>query len=366
MWSWRNPTEVRFGEGLFRGLKKVVEPFDRILVLTGPTFVKKSGLINVIEEQLKGKEWHWYDEVLPEPTWDVVQRAVDFARDYKPRCVVGVGGGSVLDTSKLVASFVDKPFGVRDFIGKRVELERSVFSVCVPTTSGSGSEVTPYCVVMDREREIKAPVTSSANYPDVALDDPVLTRGAPFEVTRNAGVDALSHCLEAYLSRRANPVTELFSVDGMRLVFKYLKNALRDEPVARRKMMLASLYGGFAISNAGAGLIHQLGHALTVLKGLSHGYTMGIFMVPVLELYGDAVRERLSRLERALGIKYFLGFLNRFLKELGIPGFNELSLSEEEKRKLVKIVMKREHVLKLLPATVDEYQLLKFLEEYEG
>ncbi len=364
MWSWHNPTQVRFGENVFETLKDVVDPYSRILLITGSNFVKKSRLIDVIKGFFEKKEWVWYNEITPEPTWDVVQRAVDFARNYKPQCIVGVGGGSVLDTSKLVATFLDADLNIRECIGKRIELKRKVFSVCVPTTSGSGSEVTPYCVVMDRENEIKAPITSAANYPDLAINDPVLTYNTPYEITRNAGVDALSHCLEAYLSKKANPVTKLFSVEGIKLVFKYLKNALNNDPVARKNMMLASLYGGLAISNAGAGLVHQLGHALTVLRGISHGYTMGIFTVPVLEFYGDSVSGLLVELERALGIKHFLGFLYRFLKELGIPDVAELSLSMREKEKIARIVMKRKHIVELLPGYVDEGVLLKFLEEY--
>lgn len=361
MWSWFNPVKIVFGEETFSTLEDHLEPFKRILVITGRRFVKESGLVDRFSVLMKNKNWYWYHRVTPEPTWDVVQEAVDFARDFDPDCVVGIGGGSVLDTSKLVASFCKSSLRVRDFIGKRVDLKRDIFSICVPTTSGSGSEVTPYCVVIDREKKIKSPITSYANYPDLAIDDPELTYGTPYDITRNAGIDALSHCIEAYLSKRASSMTSLFCIEGIRLIFRHLKNALEDDHVARSKLMLASLYGGLGISNAGAGLIHQLGHALTVLRGFSHGYTMGIFMVPVLEFYGDSIREKLFELEKGLGIKYFIGFLYRFLKDLGIPDIKEIGLKESEIDDIVSIVMRRKHIIEILPKRVDEDTLREFL-----
>ena len=361
MWSWFNPVKIVFGEGTFSTLKDHLEPFKRILVITGRSFVKESGLGDRLSALMKGKNWYWYHKVTPEPTWDIVQEAVDFARDFDPDCVVGIGGGSVLDTSKLAASFCKSTLKVRDFIGKRVELKRDIFSICIPTTSGSGSEVTPYCVVIDKEKKIKSPVTSYANYPDLAIDDPVLTYSTPHNITRNAGIDALSHCVEAYLSKRASCITDIFSIEGIRLIFRYMKNALEDDHIARSKLMLASLYGGLGISNAGAGLIHQLGHALTVLRGLSHGYTMGIFMVPVLEFYGDSVKDRLSLLEKELGVKHFIGFLYRFLKDLGIPDIRDIGLKESEIDDIVSIVMKRKHIIEVLPRKVDENTLREFL-----
>ena len=362
MWQWHHPTKIIFGEGVLERLPELVEGRKRILVITGKKFARESGIIGKVETFLKGKEWHWYYEVLPEPTWDVIQKAVDFSREYKPDCIIGIGGGSVLDTAKLCATFINNPGSVRDFIGKRVVFSNpKVFSIMVPTTAGSGSEVTQYCVVMDRERRIKSPVTSFLNFPDVALDDPAITYRTPYEIARNAGIDALSHCLEAFLSKNASPVTEIFSIEGISLIFRYLKNALNDEKIARHKVMLASLYGGLSISGAGAGLIHQLGHALTVLRGYSHGYTMGIFMVPVLEFYGDNIEDKLRILEMRLGVKHFIGFLHRFVRELGIPEVGELDFSDKEIVTMVDIVFKRKHIFDILPKKFSRQELIDFL-----
>ena len=355
MWRWWNPVDVRFGAGVFEKLSEVV-PDGRVLLVTGRCFVKETGLIERVEELLKGRDWLWWDRVPPEPTWDAVQELVDYVRRERPDVVVALGGGSVLDAAKLAAVMRDNPGEVRELIGIKEPFDRNgAFVVAVPTTSGSGSEVTPYCVVMDRERFKKAPVTSRFCYPDVALDDPELTYTCSWEITRNAGVDALSHCLEAYLSPKANPVTKLFSVEGIKLVFRHLKNALENDRGAREKMMLASLYGGFAISNAGAGLVHQLGHALTFLRGYPHGYTMGIFMVPVLEFYGNRIASAIAELEGHLGVRHFIGFLHRFLRELGIPEVSELGLTGDEIEKMVFFASSR--------VKVDAEALKRFLLE---
>ncbi len=361
MWRWANPVEVRFGEGVLKDLADVL-PEGRVLVVTGRSSARKSGALDVIEEVLSGRDWKLYDGVLPEPTYEVAQEVVDFVRDYRPHVVVAVGGGSVLDVAKLASAMRDNPGKVRDLIGIKEPFDRKgAFTVAVPTTSGSGSEVTPFCVIMDRERYKKAPVTSRFCYPDVALDDPKLTYSCSKEVTVYAGVDALSHCIEAYLSKRANPVTTLFSVKGIELVFRYLRNAAEGDAYAKNRMMLASLYGGFAISNAGAGLVHQLGHALTFLRGYAHGLTMGIFLVPVLEFYGDRIRDKLSYLEGILGVKHFIFFLNRFLKDFGFPEVSQLNLSEQEMERAVNFVLSRKSIFEVLPVKVTEEDLRKLL-----
>ncbi len=352
MWRWKNPVEVLFGRGALNSLPEVL-PEGRVLLVTGRRFVRESGLIDRLSRLLEGRVWDWYSGVDPEPTHQTVQRLVDRVREERPDVVVAVGGGSVLDAAKLAAAMRDNPGTVRELIGVKEPFDGpGAAVVAVPTTSGSGSEVTPYCVVMDREREKKAPVTSFHCYPRVAIDDPELTFDAPFEITRNAGVDALSHCLEAFLSKRSSPFVRTLCVEGMRLVFRHLKNALENDPAAREAMMLASLYGGLAISGAGAGLVHQLGHALTFLRGYPHGYTMGIYMVPVLEFYGDAIHRDLRELEAALGVKHFVGFLHRFLKELGIPDVEELSLSQREKEASLRFVLSRKSVFEVLPREV--------------
>lgn len=344
--------EIHFGEGIFENLPQFLPP-GRILVVTGRNSVKATGVIERLGVLIKDREWKHYDDIEPEPTYEVAQRLVDFVRDYRPDVVVAIGGGSVLDVSKLSAAMRDNPGEVRDLIGVKEPFERKgAFIVAVPTTSGSGSEVTPFCVIMDRERKKKAPVTSRFCYPDVALDDPKLTYSCPKQVTVNAGVDALSHCIEAFLSKRANPITERFSLEGIKLCFRYLKNAVENDALARNKMMLASLYGGLAISNAGAGLVHQLGHSLTFLRGYPHGYTMGLFLVPVLEFYGESIRDRLNVLEGYLGLRHFVAFLARFLRELGIPEVSQLQLTEEEREAAVNFVLSRKSIFEVLPVKV--------------
>lgn len=361
-WRWSNPVEVVFGKDALDVLPEKL-PKGRILLVTGRRFVRESGLIEKLKNLLSGREWHWYNHVDPEPTYEVAQDLADFVKDYRPDVVVAVGGGSVLDVAKLAAAMRDNPGTVRELIGIKEPFDRKgAFVVAVPTTSGSGSEVTPYCVIIDRERMKKAPVSSRFCYPDVALDDYALTMDSPRELTRNAGIDALSHCLEAFLSKKASPITKLYSLEGMRLVFRHLKNAMENDPTSRERMMLASLYGGLAISNAGAGLVHQLGHALTVLRGYPHGYTMGIYMVPVLEFYGDSIKDYLREIEAYLGIKHFLGFLYRFLKDLGIPDLAELNLTNEEKEATCRFVLSRKSVFEILPVKVSQEDLYRVWE----
>ena len=228
--------------------------------------------------------------------------------------------------AKTVSVLLKNRGNIKDFIGvPEAFKEEGVPLVAVPTTAGSGSEVTPYAVLTDRERMKKAPLISRFLFPKLAIVDPYLTLSMPREITVNSGVDALTHCIESFLSRRAKTISKFYSLKGMELIFKNLPKSAGNPAnlSARSSVSMGSLLGGMAISLAGAGLVHTLAHILGVLKGVPHGLANGVFLVPVLRLYGLSIEEELKEIGRSIGVegsyKEVIEALEEFLTFLGIP-----------------------------------------------
>ncbi len=372
-WSYHIPTRIHFGQETLEKLGEILKGYHdirRVLVISGSHHLKASGLEEKIKEIIDKtrKDPIFYAKVPPEPTVDVVEEALSFAKSVWPHIIVGVGGGSPLDVAKVVAMMLINGGRVSSLIGVYEPFKRDGLPyIAIPTTSGSGSEVTPYAVIIDPSVPRKAPIVSRRSFPIHALVDPQLTLSCPPDLTARTGVDALSHCIEAFLSQKALPLTDLVAREGARLVLHHLTEAVRDgeNGETREKMALASLMGGLAIAGAGAGLIHQLGHALAVFNGMSHGEAMALFMVPVLEFYGDTVQEKLKELAYQAGVAppEFLDWLRGWLASMGLPtSLQEIEFDPDWKNQMVELVMSRKSVLEALPLTPTPQDLKELLE----
>ncbi|MGC8984738.1 MAG: iron-containing alcohol dehydrogenase family protein [Thermosulfidibacteraceae bacterium] len=343
-WEWYHPVKVYFGENFFYKLKDL--SLDKpVAVITGKKNVKERGIVGRLEE-LIGNDFTLLDFVEGEPTWEVIEKLRDRLSEEGVKTVISIGGGSVLDSAKLAALLVtNKGVKIREIIGVRdFKFENSPLRViAVPTTSGSGSEVTPYSIVIDRENLKKASIGSLYLYPFIAIDDPTLTYDTPFEITRNSGIDAFCHSLEVFFMKEIHPIASNFALNGILLFIKFFMNALNNDRIARAKMMLSSLYGGYAISNVGAGLIHQFAHALGVLRGYPHGFAIAIYVVPVLSWYAEYKEglERIKLLEDNLGIKGLIMYLRKLFGDIGIPDVGKIGLGEKEIELMVSIVERR-------------------------
>jgi len=373
-WSHYLPTRIDFGSGVLKGaLQGILQSHPdakRVLVITGQHHVKASGLGEEIRKTIKeaGKEGTLYSRVPPEPTVEAVEDTLYFAKGLWPHLVIGVGGGSPLDVAKVVSMMLINQKDLTSIIGQHEPFNRpGIPYIAIPTTSGSGSEVTPYSVVIDPSVPEKAPVISRLSFPLYAIDDPQLTLSCPPLLTARAGVDALSHCIEAYLSLKATPLSNMAALRGINLVFAHLPQAVREghEIKARSGMMLASLLGGMAIAEAGAGLIHQLGHALAVFTGMPHGSTMALFMVPVLRFYGETIQHKLKQiaLQAQVDPHQFLTWLQDWLSRLGLPTtLKESGYQTQWRDPMVDLVMSRKSVAESLPRAPDRGTLKALLD----
>src|SRR5262249_24362980 len=205
-----------------------------------------------------------WDGIKQEPTVADFKNALAAARTVKPDAVIGVGGGSVLDVAKLVAAFVNNEQDLSETFGIGKLSGRSVWMVCLPTTAGTGSEVSPNAILLDETDQLKKGVISPYLMPDAAYVDPALTLRVPPAITGATGLDALTHCIEAYANKFAHPMMDMYALDGIRLISSNLKRAYDhgEDLEARTNLALGSMYGGICLGPVNTGAVHALSYPL--------------------------------------------------------------------------------------------------------
>ncbi|RJG01434.1 iron-containing alcohol dehydrogenase [Noviherbaspirillum sedimenti] len=243
-----------------------------------------------------------FSDVQADPPETSVQAAVEFARSTGVDGVVGFGGGSSMDTAKLVALLVKTPQALPDIYGVGLARGPRLPLVQVPTTAGTGSEVTAISILTTPANEKKG-VVSSLLYPDVALLDSLLTLGLPPRMTAMTGVDAMVHAIEAYTSRHnKNPLSDSLAVRALTLLYNNIRTVIRDgkDAGAREAMLLGSLFAGMAFANAPVAAVHALAYPLGGHYHLPHGLSNALVLVPVLEFNREAAAPLYAELARAI------------------------------------------------------------------
>ncbi|TBL79415.1 iron-containing alcohol dehydrogenase [Paenibacillus thalictri] len=274
------------------------------LIVSQPS-MQRSGFVDTLTQALAKEGIHsaMYCGVSPEPTerqlTDIYEQAVAGA-DYD--VMIGVGGGSVLDATKLLAVMATSGMGVRDMLGTGLVRQKGIPTVLIPTTSGTGSEVTPNAIVTLPEEELKLAVVSPYLYPQLVLLDPVLTLTLPQPITAATGMDAFTHSLESYISNKGNPLSDMFALESIRLIAASLEEAYGNGTSlpARERMLLGSMYGGMALSCSGTAAVHALAYPLGGKFHITHGVANSMLLSHVMEFNFDAIVDRLSDVAAAM------------------------------------------------------------------
>lgn len=268
--------------------------------------------------------------IVKEPSFQDFEEILEEARIFKADSVVGIGGGSILDVAKLVAAQLLNTQTTAAVIGKGNLAERTTYLACVPTTSGTGSEVSPNAIFVDAGGN-KIGVISPYLVPDAAYIDPVLTVSVPKAITASTGIDALTHCLEAYANRFSHPVTDLIALEGISLVAKYLKRACDDgtDLEARSQVALGSMYGGMCLGPVNTAAVHALAYPLGVKFHINHGLSIALLLPAVMEFTLPAAPERYAAIAVALGAvqqssaletaKEGVQLLKKLIRDCGLP-----------------------------------------------
>jgi alcohol dehydrogenase class IV len=303
MWYFVSP-ELVFGEGALRELDQLQG--RRALVVTDATLVEL-GLVERVQTHLQraGVDTHLFAEVEPDPSVNTVQRGVEVANDVQPDWFVGLGGGSPMDAAKAIWVLYERPdlqaAEINPFV--RLGLRQKARLLTIPTTSGTGAEVTWGIVLTDTEEQRKMGLGNRENVADMAIVDPAMAAGMPPRLTADTGLDALCHAVEGFTCSWHTDVTDGLCVTACRLVLDYLPRAVEDgaDMVAREKMHTAATCAGLGFGNALASMAHALGHTLGAVFHVHHGRAVGLFLPYTLEFYAREAPERSAELGRLLG-----------------------------------------------------------------
>lgn len=315
-----------------------------------------------------------WDAVAQEPTIQTFRDALAAARDARADAVIGLGGGSAMDVAKLVAALLDSTQDIREVFGIDKLAGRSVYLACLPTTAGTGSEVSPNAILLDEEDQLKKGVISPHLMPDAAYVDPLLTLSVPPAVTAATGVDALTHCIEAYANKFAHPIIDLYALEGIRLISRNLLQAVQhgDNVDARTSLALGSMYGGICLGPVNTGAVHALAYPLGGEFHVAHGVSNAVLLPHVLEFNLPAAPDRYADIAVALGVqrqtddletaRLGLDRLRQLLRQCGIPAtLRELGIPADAIERMARSAMT---VTRLLQRNVRQVNLEDAIEIY--
>jgi alcohol dehydrogenase class IV len=335
-----------------------------VLVVTSPP-LKGSCAPLVDALQAQGREVRVWDGVDREPHVDDLVRGIEVARQIDAAVVIGLGGGSSMDVAKLVAALADGRQQIAEVFGIGLLVQRALPLACLPTTAGTGSEVSPIAIVQDPADGQKKAVISPHLVPDAAFVDPQLTTGAPRAVTAASGIDALTHCIEAFANRQAHPLVDCWALEGIHRIGRSLARACEqgDDLRARADVAFGSLCGGMCLGPVNTAAVHALAYPLGSDHGVAHGVSNAVLLAHVMEFNLPAMPARYAAIARALGVqgggdeldvaRRGLDAVRALLERCGMPaGIRQLGVPESALPRLVTAAMKVQRLLVQNPRTV--------------
>ncbi len=321
-WNFHSAGQIVFGDGAVAQVGELIGRLglSRVLVVADRR-LESAGLVEQIVRPLDaaGHAVEVFAEGAPEPPVGAAIAAAEQSRKFGPDCVLGLGGGSNMDLAKIVALLTSHGGEPKDYFGENRVPGPVVPLVCVPTTAGTGSEVTPAAVLTDTEAGVKVSTLSEHLRPKLAVVDPLLTLGCPAVVTADAGIDALTHAVEAYTSvdfaefalpegersvyQGHNPLSDAVALEAIALCGQWLAAAVEqpDHRTARRQMAFAALLAGLAFSNSGVALVHAMEYPVGAAVHCSHGRGNGLLLPHVMRFNRPACEARLAEIGRRLG-----------------------------------------------------------------
>ena len=300
------PRILRIGGGAFTETREVLQilGLESPLVVTDP-FIRKSGLPRMLVESLRPLgEARIFSETVSDPTTSVVKAGLDCLGRGTHDCVIGLGGGSSIDTAKAIAVLAVHGGSMSDYQAPREMNSAGLPIIAIPTTAGTGSEATRFTIVTDEQRDEKMLCIGLAYLPQAALVDYELTLTKPMRLTADTGVDSLTHAIEAYVSRRANPFADSFALSAMKSIWGNLRKACFDPQnrSARESMMLAATQAGIAFSNSSVALVHGMSRPIGAKFHVPHGMSNAMLLPLVTKYSLPGAVERYTECAKAMGL----------------------------------------------------------------
>lgn len=372
----QQPQKIVFGSGCLETLVSdyLSMGFHRLFLLTAPAI---RPLIASAVDNIKdgGVEVEIEDHIVGEPTVTDFKAILQKARGFSADSVIGIGGGSVLDLTKLTATLINSDQQVENLFGTGFIKGKGVWFACLPTTAGTGSEVSPNAILLDERDKLKKGIVSPYLMADAAYVDPKLTLTVPAKVTADTGMDALTHCIEAYTNKFAHPMVDLYAYKGIQLLAANLRRAVDDgnDLEAREACSLGSLYGGLCLGPVNTAAVHALSYPLGGEYHIPHGLSNAILLPSVMKFNEPANPRKYAEVAIALGCapgkdddetaQRGVDFIYKLADEVGIPKkLTALNIPHDAVPHLAKAAMEVQRLLKNNPRTITEQDAIDIYE----
>ncbi|GAX88566.1 hydroxyacid-oxoacid transhydrogenase [Effusibacillus lacus] len=381
VWKFHSAGSILFGHGSITQLPNVIQKFEanQIVIITDPG-ITRAGILDQAIQVLKKADIKpvIYDQAVPEPTMSSVLSCFSHLQPYQPDLLVALGGGSCIDLAKITSLLLTYGGHPSDYYGENKVPGKVRPVIAIPTTAGTGSEVSPVAVVTDDKSNLKVGISDHHLRPEVALLDPGLTLKLPAFITACTGIDALSQAIEAYFAKDyrylhgqenliyqgSNPTSDLFAEKAIRLIAPNLPIAVHqgDNLEARSNMLLGNLYSALAFTNSGTSLIHALAYPIAEKTKKAHGEIIGVLLPYVMEYNAAVCPEKFARIAEFLGEPSELPqqektvrsveAVFRLLKVLGLPTkLSEIGIKNEQIGEIVESALSIERLVRINPRT---------------
>ncbi len=360
---FRMPAKIKYGVGISGSIAAVCAEYGakKVFVVTDSMIIK-TNILDAIKESFEkaNMPYEIYSDIVPDPAIETVDAIADVLRKSGADTVVAVGGGSPIDAAKSICMLQTNEGSVRDYLfgGSKTVTNPSMTLICVPTTAGSGSEMTASAVITDNQNQIKLSVTHDYIVPKVALIDPLLHVGMPGMITATTGIDALTHAIEAYVSLNASVVSDAMALHAMRLIGKYLRTAVANgaDIEARSNMAIASSIAAAAFFNGGLGVVHGIAQSMGGVCHVPHGVANSLILPYAMERNVVGNLEKFKEIAIALG-ENVEGLSLREAADLAPAAVLQLAIDCRVPLKLVDVGVTREHFPEIIKGTM-AYRLL--------
>ncbi|MGI6486616.1 MAG: iron-containing alcohol dehydrogenase [Tepidanaerobacteraceae bacterium] len=299
------PKRIVTGLGCLKTVGEVARPFGKRALLVTDSVMEKTGVQDQVTRYLKdsGIELAIYNKVNEEPHTGHVEEGAKIFRENNCEFIISLGGGSPIDTGKAVGAVVTHDVPIRTFMGIQRIPGPNVPLIAIPTTAGTGSEVTRTTIITDKTDDVKMLIISDYIMPSVSICDAQLTFTAPKRLTAATGLDALTHAIEAYISQKAQPYTDIIALEAIRLISKYLRQAWSNgrDVEARYHMMFAATMAGLAFSNSSVCLVHGMSRPIGAVFHVPHGLSNAVLLPSVMRFTLPGNIEKFARIAEAMG-----------------------------------------------------------------
>ncbi|WP_332834110.1 iron-containing alcohol dehydrogenase [Clostridium perfringens] len=336
------PKRIISGENALNESKAYLKSFGKRVLIVTDKVMTDLGNVKVLIEVLDSEniEHVLYNEINSEPTDTMIEKGIKLYKENQCDFLIGLGGGSPIDSTKAIGAMITNEGKISDYMGREIEKELPPFAV-IPTTAGTGSEATQFTIITDTKNDVKMLLKGANLLPNLAIVDPRFTMTAPDKITAATGLDALTHAIEAYTSRKAQPLSDSFAVSAVKRIFKYLPIAF-DTPKdlkAREEMSIAALEAGIAFNNSSVTIVHGMSRPIGALFHVPHGLSNAMLLEACFTYVVDGAYDRFAQLAKEINIvndnmsndeaaKAFIDEVVKLMVKLEIPTLEEFGVDK--------------------------------------